>query len=703
MPDIAMPNGDIVNFPDDMPKEQIKGLIASKFPEVAKPKSSPAMDVFKGAKEGIKQGTTFGFNDEIQAGVAAGSVGLQNLIGMDTGGLKAGEAYDQALNDFRQQSKEAKANAGGSFLAGELAGALTSGAGIAKAAPAFMTGGTGGTALQGAIGGGLRGAGGGALSGGVYGFGTGEGGAASRIGNAAMVGALGGGIGGVAGAAGGALSNSLANRAAKLLEIKRAAQNPTPPSMTGGSPIPQGPAGPTSSAIGRVVDKLRKDYPDEAQFQQVMQKLQSGEVTLAELGGPQTQNLAKGAAQYPSGEVTMTKFFEGVPDEVGGAPVGGAINQARQNITNSIEKNISGNTDFLGTLDDVVKKGQIKAAPLYEKANTQFVVSDKIKIPEVQSAIQAAKQKFPSELEGLPDNSVKVLDYAKRVLDDQIETARRAGEGNFARSRTEIKNALVSEIDSQVPDYAKARKVAGDYLSNKSALEAGREFKGNSKQISRDFSKLGDTEKEAFRIGVVDKVREMTDKVRDNGNAYAKIFGTPETRAKLKAVLPPDKFKQLSDDLWASDRIYGLRNKVLGNSTTTSKAISAGEFAMSENEVLQQLASGRPIAAGISGATQWVKRAFDGLSDKDAGEVARILTAKNETDKLKIIRQIADRIDPKAAAKTLPEGRQLQTYFAVQDMLKPYRGGPLAGSAGALASQPLQITVRPSDANWENK
>ena len=31
-----MPNGDEVNFPDDMPKEQIKGLIASKFPELDK-------------------------------------------------------------------------------------------------------------------------------------------------------------------------------------------------------------------------------------------------------------------------------------------------------------------------------------------------------------------------------------------------------------------------------------------------------------------------------------------------------------------------------------------------------------------------------------------------------------------------------------------------------------------------------------------
>lgn len=35
MPIVAMPDGQQVNFPDDMPSEQIKGLIASKFPQLA--------------------------------------------------------------------------------------------------------------------------------------------------------------------------------------------------------------------------------------------------------------------------------------------------------------------------------------------------------------------------------------------------------------------------------------------------------------------------------------------------------------------------------------------------------------------------------------------------------------------------------------------------------------------------------------------
>jgi len=102
------------------------------------------------------------------------------------------------------------------------------------------------------------------------------------------------------------------------------------------------------------------------------------------------------------------------------------------------------------------------------------------------------------------------------------------------------------------------------------------------------------------------------------------------------------------------------------------------------------------IHDAVSGATQWPKKSFNGLSDKDAAEVARILTAKDNQAKMKIIRQISDKIDPKAAAKSAGQ-KQLQVYFQIQDMIKPYRNAPISASSGVLASQPLQITIRPSD------
>ena len=52
-----MPNGDVVAFPDDMPKEQIKSLIASKFPDLAKKDklSSPLMEQSAAKTNGWKE------------------------------------------------------------------------------------------------------------------------------------------------------------------------------------------------------------------------------------------------------------------------------------------------------------------------------------------------------------------------------------------------------------------------------------------------------------------------------------------------------------------------------------------------------------------------------------------------------------------------------------------------------------------------
>lgn len=45
MPVVRMPDGTQVSFPDDMPREQIRDMIAAKFPEVAKP--APSADTFQ--------------------------------------------------------------------------------------------------------------------------------------------------------------------------------------------------------------------------------------------------------------------------------------------------------------------------------------------------------------------------------------------------------------------------------------------------------------------------------------------------------------------------------------------------------------------------------------------------------------------------------------------------------------------------------
>lgn len=57
MPHVRMPNGDVVAFPDDMPKEQIRSLIAGKFPKEARAFAAKSgADPYDGPVEGFVKG-----------------------------------------------------------------------------------------------------------------------------------------------------------------------------------------------------------------------------------------------------------------------------------------------------------------------------------------------------------------------------------------------------------------------------------------------------------------------------------------------------------------------------------------------------------------------------------------------------------------------------------------------------------------------
>jgi len=174
----------------------------------ATPVAQPAMSTPNAAWQGIKQGATLGFGDELQAAIAAGTVGLNNLVTGDNS-LPMGQAYDQALSDFRGLNKQAEQSPL-AYYGGQLAGGLAGGLGASSALSrlGLASGGaataTGATGLPGALINigkqGIKGATSGALGGAAYGFGTGEG-IDNRISQAQDMGATGALFGGAVGAA----------------------------------------------------------------------------------------------------------------------------------------------------------------------------------------------------------------------------------------------------------------------------------------------------------------------------------------------------------------------------------------------------------------------------------------------------------------------------------------------------------------------
>jgi len=192
-------NGKTFNFPDGTTPEQMGQAIDEYF-QVQQSQSAASAPVAQSMPEGgsiansLVNGATFGFGDEILAGVMAG---VGKLLPEEYGGLPAGHSFGDAYRGIRENINADK----NSFaernpvtaIAGEVAGGLaTGGYGLAKIAPKIAPAGSslvqraigyGGTgAAEGAIAGAgnaeegerMAGAGQGALIGGALGFAGGE-------------------------------------------------------------------------------------------------------------------------------------------------------------------------------------------------------------------------------------------------------------------------------------------------------------------------------------------------------------------------------------------------------------------------------------------------------------------------------------------------------------------------------------------------
>lgn len=195
MPQVRMPDGVVVAFPDNMPQEQIKGLIASKFPHVAT--QPPMPGAARTAFDQGMQGATFGFADEASDAIgAAGAMAydkVNTLLNPDQESLFAGKSYSDVLKQARENSQaqlsnEMEQRPGLSITSNLAGGLLTGGAGASTKAGGVIANSlrSGGTAAR--I---VKGAAAGAVSGGAYGAGTAEDG--KRL-QGAEQGAIGGAI-----------------------------------------------------------------------------------------------------------------------------------------------------------------------------------------------------------------------------------------------------------------------------------------------------------------------------------------------------------------------------------------------------------------------------------------------------------------------------------------------------------------------------
>ncbi len=171
--------------------------------------------------------------------------------------------------------------------------------------------------------------------------------------------------------------------------------------------------------------------------------------------------------------------------------------------------------------------------------------------------------------------SLQFWDHVKRNLDDKIDKAIRAGEGNEAATLTALKRNIVSELDKSVPSYAEARGMAAKEFGAQDALEAGENFvtaKGQNHEYTKSIESFSPPERELFAHGFMSKMESLLNEKGANRNAVIdSAFNSPAAKKRIVMAVGPERAAKLEAHLHVEAVMDQLRNAVTGNSTTAQQ------------------------------------------------------------------------------------------------------------------------------------
>ncbi len=537
------------------------------------------------ARTAVGQGALLGFGDEVEAGLRTGF----GLLG----------DYGATRDEIRGQVKDFAAENPATALAAEIGGGLlTGGVGGARAAGTAI----GRKVLEKAGTAGLA-AGIGATEGAIAGVGSGET-AGERLAGSAVGATLGGALGAAAPAAIGAVKagvgrvrSGVSDKAAQEAADLKALQS-----------IEEG--GMSPEDVLRGLDETRASGVTDAM--------------IPDIAGDATRGLARGASTVSGeGRVIAQKALDEraanlgdeIANDVGNVLAGGkSASEALDEIATRQAANAGNDYDAAFNVDGapvtVEVTDQLKrlfALPGFEEAVEQarnLAKFDGVEIPSADDLIKGGR---------IDNLSLQELHYVKMGLDEVMGLGKRGqsktsiGRGT-ERKLKEARAEFVGIIDDASPQidgesaYKTARnKFAGDARLREAVEDGEGFFRMKPDELEARVGKMSDSEKEAFRIGVAQAVRNSVDSTADLADAGKKIFGNKKQRKLLRAAFPDDEtFEAFEKRMEArieqvitrgyaprSGSPTALRDQDVSNLTQTADAVSS-------------MLMGNPLPAGRS-------------------------------------------------------------------------------------------------------
>ncbi len=516
------------------------------------------------------QGLTFGFGDELGAGISS---------------LVRGTKYDDelaaerlALQRFDQEHPVAGpvAEAGGALATIPFTpvARIAQGAGIAsRAANAAVTG---------------------AGVGAAYGAGTSEGGIEDRL-RAAVPGA---GIGAATGAVGvPAIEAALgvSRVAARTFQPLRGAINPEAEA---------------ARRIGRAIEIDNPNTPNAIQQggQTLAQANANGTpMVVADLGGDATRRLARSAANTsPEAQTALNQA------------VNNRFETQNDRLSDVVRGVVGGNPNATAARTALEDAARNANRPAYQRAYTRpnaqamydGVLDELMQSPAMQEAARSAwatgrnraataSQQAPTQNpfvrdpqtgrvsldqnRGIPN--LEFWDHVKRNLD-----AMNSPEGRL------LSQTLRGHLDGLVPEYAAARAGAARAFGANDALTAGQEFASSSMSINEAraaHARLNQAERALFAQGFASDLLEKIGKVGDRQNVINRVLGSADARDRINLALGPGGLQRIEAAARVENIMDRLRTALQGNSTTARQLADLAQQGLS--------GASHPIGAGAIG------------------------------------------------------------------------------------------------------
>jgi hypothetical protein len=564
-----------------------------------------APTMLESAGRGFVQGGTAGFAEEMKGLEAAGgatptmqflnrfspaSMAASMALGgarmlaeraapsvFGTGGT---DAYNQTTDQIRSENRVAQSENPGSYLTGQIGGAVAvplPAASFATVPRAIATG---------------------ATLGAVTGAGNGEG-LEDRARQAATGGIFGGLFGGAAvplvkgaEALGGAISSAASGITSRI----------------------RGVANPEAEAARRVQMAFAKDAEagnviSGPQLRSAVDNAQP--IIAADMGGETVRALARSAANTsPAGReklaAAIADRFEGQSErtvdflKAFGAP---EITAAREQLQAGARA--ANRPAYAKAYQDGA--GGIWTEPLAEIASTplgQQALKDAMIKARNRAPLDGFKpppnpfvqgEDGVMQLQGGAAPTIQFWDHVQRSLRDAAET------GN--KDAGALRKVLNQELDRLVPSFNDARLGAAKFFGAEDALDAGIKFaqagKMNHGEAMSALKRMSPDDQDLFKAGFLGQIIDRVGKLTDSRDVAKAIMQSPDARQRVQMVLGPKGAERLEAFIEGEKFMNATRAAVSGNSRT---AQYLAEIGMAGGGAGAGLAVGGDVKSAAAGA-----------------------------------------------------------------------------------------------------